>query len=267
MPATTLPLTGHWVIANNRPVFYRAANVTLPGASPIVHVHGFGISGRYLVPTAERLAPFYPTYVPDLPGFGHSPRPPQRFTIPELARELAAFMDAAGIERAVLLGNSLGCLITLEFANAFPDRVERTVLVSPSGGDHNQPLFRGLFQLGLDALLEPPGLLPIAISDYLRFGVANSLRLFRAMSKFPITERSMDLDLPTLVVLGTRDPLISRRHLEQMVAEKPNMTLVLQDRAAHAINFSHPGSLATVVRSWLNAPNTPPTATIPSGQS
>ena len=44
----------------------------------MVLVHGVGVSGRYLLPTAERLARRYPTYVPDLPGFGRSDKPARR---------------------------------------------------------------------------------------------------------------------------------------------------------------------------------------------
>ena len=49
---------------------------------PVVLVHGLGVSGRYMVPTAVRLARHLPTYVPDLPGFGKSARPPHALGIP-----------------------------------------------------------------------------------------------------------------------------------------------------------------------------------------
>jgi pimeloyl-ACP methyl ester carboxylesterase len=42
------------------------------GRLPVVPVHGLGLSGRYMLPTAERLAPYFPVYLPDLPGFGDS---------------------------------------------------------------------------------------------------------------------------------------------------------------------------------------------------
>jgi pimeloyl-ACP methyl ester carboxylesterase len=80
--------------------------------------------------------------VPDLPGFGKSARPPHPYGIPELADALARFMDAAGIERATLLGNSLGCPIIGEFLDRHHDRIERAIFVSPAGGLYNQPLPR-----------------------------------------------------------------------------------------------------------------------------
>jgi pimeloyl-ACP methyl ester carboxylesterase len=250
--STVVPLTERWAVAGNHPIFYRAALHAAPvGTLPIIHLHGFGISGRYLVPTAERLAPFHPTYVPDMPGYGRSPRPNHPLTIPELALKVIAFMDALGIERACLMGNSMGCLVTMECAIRFPHRIQRAIMVSPAGGAHNQPLLRGIAQLGVDSLRESRGLLQIAVPDYLRFGIINSIRLFRDMAIFATSERAIELDSPALVIIGGRDPLVSRSRLQKLVSDQPNMTMVIQDRAAHAINFSHPRSLARVVRAWL----------------
>jgi pimeloyl-ACP methyl ester carboxylesterase len=252
MESETVSLSERWTIVAGLPMFFRAATEPAPtGATPIVHVHGFGISGRYLLPTAERLAPFYPTYVPDLPGYGRSHKPSRTLTIPELAHALAAFLDQVGVERAVLLGNSMGCLIAIEFAHAYPDRIDRAILVSPAGGPHNQPLYRGLPQLARDGLRETPRMLPVAVPDYVRFGPLSSLRLFKAMTHYPTVERALGLDLPMLAVAGARDPLVSKERLRELVATRPNLTLVIHDRAAHAINFSHPQALASVVRAWL----------------
>ena len=248
----TVVLSEQWTIVGGLPMFYRVSAEAAPaGATPIVHLHGFGISGRYLVPAAERLAPYYPTYVPDLPGYGRSHKPKRTLTIPELAVALAAFLDAVGVERAVLLGNSMGCLIAVEFAHAFPDRIERAILVSPAGGPHNQPIYRGLPQLARDGLRETPRMLPVAVPDYVRFGPVSSLRLFHAMTRYPTIERALGLELPMLAVVGVRDPLISKERMRELLERKPNLTLVFHNSAAHAINFSHPEELAGVVRAWL----------------
>ncbi|HKG24834.1 MAG TPA: alpha/beta fold hydrolase, partial [Thermomicrobiales bacterium] len=94
MNAETVQLAEHWTIVNGLPMFTRVNVDAAPqGATPLVHVHGFGISGTYLVPTAVRLAANYPTYVPDLPGYGRSHKPKRTLTIPELADALADFLD------------------------------------------------------------------------------------------------------------------------------------------------------------------------------
>ena len=251
MDTNTAPLNEVWTIVNGRPMFYRANLEAAPaGAVPIVHVHGFGISGKYLVPTAERLAPLHPTIVPDLPGYGRSHNPDRTLTIPQLAQTLAVFLDEFDFERYILLGNSMGCLIALEFAHEFPERVDRLVLVSPAGGPNNQPLPRALGQMALDGVRETLALLPVAVPDYVRFGPVNSFRLFHAMTKYPTIERAAELSIPVLAVAGQRDPLVSHERLDRFAREHPNITLVVQDRAAHAINFSHPEALSKLVTDW-----------------
>jgi pimeloyl-ACP methyl ester carboxylesterase len=71
---TVPPLTTGWAIVGGQPMHYRSALQAGVDAPAIVHVHGFGISGTYMQPTAALLAPRYRTYVPDLPGHGRSLR-------------------------------------------------------------------------------------------------------------------------------------------------------------------------------------------------
>ena len=83
-----------------------------------MHVHGFAISGAYLMPTARVLAGRWVNVVPDLPGYGRSQRRDHVLGIPELAEALLAVLDALDIDRAVLVGNSMGCPVGLEVAHA-----------------------------------------------------------------------------------------------------------------------------------------------------
>ncbi len=235
------------------PLFYRMSAVPVDGP-PMVHVHGFGISGTYLMPTAGELALEYPTYIPDLPGYGRSGNPPHTLTIPQLADAVAAFMDAVGVDRATLVGNSLGSAITASFAARHPDRIERAVLVSPAGGLHNRPLLRALSQMVRDVPREPPRLAAVAAPDYLRFGLLDSLRLFHAMTQFPVLERLTSLEVPTLAVLGERDPLMTPTPRVREVAEamRNDVTVVRLVGVAHAANFSHPELLAHVIRCFMH---------------
>jgi pimeloyl-ACP methyl ester carboxylesterase len=223
-------------------------------ATPIVHVHGFGISGRYLMPTARRLTARATNYVPDLPGYGRSQKPSRPMPIPRLADAMIAIFDALGIEKAVLVGNSMGCPISIELADRFTDRVEAVVLVAPAGGINNQPLRRAVTQLAVDGVRESPRMAKVAVPDYLRFGPINTLRLFTEMTRFPALERLLEIPVPTLAVLGDRDPLLPGQERVVEVAQQVpgNVTVVTITGAAHAVNFSHPGELAHVIASWLD---------------
>ncbi|MFG1814482.1 alpha/beta fold hydrolase [Kribbella sp. NPDC049174] len=240
------------LFVQGRSIHYRRS---LGGSGlPIVHVHGFGISGTYLMPTARLLADDRVNVVPDLPGYGRSERRDHVLGIPALAEALVAMLDQLRVDRAVLVGNSMGCPIGLEVAHAMPDRVHRLVLVSPAGGLQNQPLRRGLGQLALDVVRESPRMIPVALPDYLRFGPLNGLRLFHELTRFPSLERLLHTPVPTLAVLGGRDPLMpSPRRVREVGQLMPDHVTVVQiEQAAHAINFSHPSELADVITCWLD---------------
>jgi pimeloyl-ACP methyl ester carboxylesterase len=219
----------------------------------MMHLHGFGLSGRYLLPTAERLRDEFHTLVPDLPGFGRSGRPSKPLDVPEMAHAAAAFLDDRQIQSATLVGNSMGCPVICEFAYLYPDRLERAILVSPAGGVTNQPFRRAFRQIAHDGIREPRQMLPVAVPDYLRFGVSSTVRMFRALTQYPSLDRLLALRVPTLAVLGSRDPLMPGPARVQEVASRTANSVVLAviEGAAHAINFSHPGELANVIRLFM----------------
>ncbi len=224
------------------------------GGVPLVHLHGFAISGAYLMPTARVLAARGVNVVPDLPGYGRSERRDHVLDIPALAETTTALLDRLEIDRAVLVGNSMGCAISLEIAHATPERVHSLVLVAPAGGVHNRPLGRALGQLARDAFRESPRMFPVALPDYVRFGPLNGLRLFRELTRYPALERLLDVPVPTLAVLGARDPLMPpRERIREVVGlASERLAVAVVDDAAHAVNFSHPEALAGLIEMWLD---------------
>jgi len=243
------PLQPGWVLVGGAPVFHRW-HVPPEPKGDVVHVHGFAISGTYLEPTAALLAAHHRSYIPDLPGMGRSLRPPEPLDVPGLARALIDYLDQVGVERPTFVGNSLGCPIIIEVASTFPDRIDRAVLVSPAGGPNNQPLARALRQMAMDGVREPPSMLPIAARDYLRFGVPRTISLFLAMTRYPTLERLEDLTVPTLVVAGTRDPLVNHDRVH-VLSVLPHVQAV-RISGAHALNYSRPQVLAELIEAFLD---------------
>lgn len=245
-------LAEHWTRIDGVDVFYRESPMP-PPAPAMVHLHGFGLSGRYLLPTAERLRDDFHTFVPDLPGFGRSGSPSSALDVPGLADAAARFLDDREIKTATLVGNSMGCPVIWELAHRHPERVDRAVLVSPAGGIHNQPLRRAIRQLAQDGTREPKTLVQVAAPDYLRFGIPSTVKLFQALTKYPMVERMHELNVPTLVVIGSRDPLMPgpKRVKELSRQSEHHVLLVVLDGAAHAINYSNPDELAHVIRLFM----------------
>jgi pimeloyl-ACP methyl ester carboxylesterase len=248
----TANLKSSWVIVDGLPVhFWQSTADFPPGAPVLIHLHGFGISGTYMLPTADLLAGDYRTFVPDLPGYGRSVHPGKVLSIPELAKALLSFMDALDIDKATLIGNSMGCLTAIETAYEAPNRIERLILVSAAGGPNNRPIFKGLAQLSIDGLRESPRMFTIAVPDYRRFGIINAFRLFWAMIHYPTVERATEVTVPTLAVLGSRDPLVNEANIVNGTRGNSTFDLIRIDGAAHAINYSHPRKLAHLIRQYL----------------
>ncbi len=100
--------------------------------TPVILLHGLGATNASMLPTLGALAGDYRILAPDNPGFGESDKPVRAYHPVFFARWVRDFMDALGIERAILIGNSMGGRIALETALRFPDRVDRLVLFAPS---------------------------------------------------------------------------------------------------------------------------------------
>lgn len=105
------------------------------GSPPLLFIHGLGSSGyiewRFNLPAFART---HRVLAPDLPGFGRTDKPRSAaYTVSYFARTLDRLLDALEVERAVVVGTSLGGRIALELALGFSDRVDKLVLVNALG--------------------------------------------------------------------------------------------------------------------------------------
>jgi pimeloyl-ACP methyl ester carboxylesterase len=126
-------LRSGWANVEGLPVHFRLCAEQAPaGSLPVVLVHGIGVASPSMVPVSEALASHHAVYAPDLPGFGESGKPERTLTVNELADSLAGWMNAIGLERAILLGTSFGCQVAVELALHYPELVERLVLQAPT---------------------------------------------------------------------------------------------------------------------------------------
>jgi pimeloyl-ACP methyl ester carboxylesterase len=117
--------------------------VELPGAAvnyvelgegePILFVHGISGCWQNWLENLPRFARTHRVIALDLPGFGASPMPSWRIDMPAYGRLLHDFCEKLGVERATVVGNSMGGFIAVEAVTAAPGRFDRLVLVSAAG--------------------------------------------------------------------------------------------------------------------------------------
>ncbi len=221
------------------------------GRISLVLVHGLGVSSRYMVRLAELLAAERRVHAPDIPGFGKSETPRRPLDVHEQAEILAAWMPAAGLERAAFFGHSLGCQVVADLAFHHPGLATRLVLAAPTIDDGGRSIPRELLRLLSDVPRESFSLVPIVLRDYLRAGVGRALRTLRHALADPIEEKLPALNFPALVLRGARDPVVSERWTEKVCALLPQGRLAVVPHAAHALQFSHPREVAALLGAFL----------------
>jgi pimeloyl-ACP methyl ester carboxylesterase len=213
------------------------------------------MSSRYMIPLARHLAPHVRVHAPDLPGFGLSDKPHDVLTVGELADALAAWMRAVGVERAVLVGNSLGCEVLVELALAHPDCVDRLVLQGPTPDPEVRGIVRQIVGLFAAALFERWSLAWVALTDYARSGIRRYVLTSHSMIGNRIEGKLRRVAQPTLVVWGTRDYIVPYAFVQRMADLLPRASLAVIPGAAHGINYSHPRAFAAVLIPFLLAPH------------
>jgi len=112
-----------------------AGAVQATQATPLVLLHGIGSGAGSWVQQLEALGGTRRVLAWDAPGYGDStPVAPASPHAEDYARVLAAWLDALGVSRCVLVGHSLGAIVAGAFAAAHPARLGGLLLVSPAGG-------------------------------------------------------------------------------------------------------------------------------------
>lgn len=134
----TLPTyTDHYIKVGGKDVRYWAE-----GKGPaVILVHGFACSAEFWQYNVAPLSQQYRVYAPDLLGCGLSDKEIGEFSLPYGASSVADFMDALEIERATLVGNSLGGAICAQFAVQFLPRLEKLILVDSAAFGRELHLF------------------------------------------------------------------------------------------------------------------------------
>jgi pimeloyl-ACP methyl ester carboxylesterase len=108
--------------------------------TPLVLIHGLGGRWQSWLETIPRIASQRRVVALDLPGFGRSQPPREAISIPRYAQTVERVCDLLGLDRVIVVGNSMGGFVAAELALRFPARVERLVLVSAAAvsiGDFN----------------------------------------------------------------------------------------------------------------------------------
>ena len=266
---------------------YRRAYRTAGSGPPVVLVHGIGDSSATWEPVITALARRHLVIAPDLLGHGHSDKPRADYSVAAYANGIRDLLGVLDVERATLVGHSLGGGVAMQFAYQFPERTERLVLVGSGGaGPDVTPVLRAMTLPGaaiLLGLLQLPtarlqvdavvGLLRVLGTD-LGQDAPDLLRMLDALpdatarAAFIRTLRAvvdwrgqvvtmldrcyLTRGMPTLLVWGERDAVVPVAHAHRAHAAMPGSRLEIFAGAGHFPFHTDPTRFVGLLEEFLS---------------
>ena len=249
--ATPPAITSQWTKTSGGLIHSLTSSNSSPVAPVVVLVHGLVISSRYMIPTAQQLAPSCRIYAPDLPGYGRSYKPKKILTLPQLADALDDWMVTLGLAQAHLIANSFGCQILAEFALRHRDRTDRLVLQGPTVDAAARSVPRQLVRLMINSRREASSLGQITIEDYRAAGLRRAWKTVKMALADRIEEKLPNVQVPALVVRGENDPVVPQEWAERVARLLPRGELRVIPGAAHTLNYSAPEKFVAAIRPFL----------------
>jgi 3-oxoadipate enol-lactonase len=248
----------------------RISYETVGNGAPVLLMQGLGYGRWGWDPVVGPLAERFTVLRYDNRGIGESDVPPGPYTVRQLAEDGVAVLDAEGIERAHVVGTSLGGMAAQELAAAFPDRVDRLVLACTTpGGPGALPMPAQTVELMEEAKQLAPA---VALQRF----VANALapdadaelveqiytrRLAsppdpagwqaQAAAGATFDGSALEIEAPTLIVHGTDDAVIDVRNAQLLAERIPGARVELFEGCGHLFFWEQPERFARVVEEFL----------------
>jgi pimeloyl-ACP methyl ester carboxylesterase/tetratricopeptide (TPR) repeat protein len=223
--------------------------------TPIVMLHGYSDSWF----SFSRVLPLLPgdmrIIAVDQRGHGDSDRPAAGYSMDDLARDAIQLMDALNVERATVVGHSMGSLVARRVAALAPARVARLVLVGAGVRtnvesiqsmrpaverltDPVDPAFVREFQLSTIARPVPPGFIDRVISESLKLPAVAWKQILTGMLEFEAADSS--IRCPTLVIGGDKDAVFPVSEQEALGRAIAGASITIVPGIGHALHWEDP---------------------------
>jgi pimeloyl-ACP methyl ester carboxylesterase len=240
-----------------------------PGGVPVVLLHAYADSWRSYEPVLAHLPGSVRAFALTQRGHGDADRPGTGYAPEDFAADVAAFMDAVGLERAALVGDSGATLTAQRFALDHPARTLGLVLIGAPRSLRADPRFAA-FIVRVAALRDPvpPAFVRDLISrvvigpvprDHLEAMVADGLavpaRVWQAVGRglleaVPPIETGT-ITAPALLLWGALDELCTRQDQDALLAAMPGARLVVLEDAGHLVHWEQPRRVAAEIAAFV----------------
>jgi pimeloyl-ACP methyl ester carboxylesterase len=239
---------------------------------PLLLIHGLGYARWGWEPVADALAEAHEVVLFDNRGIGESDAPAGPYTVSGMAEDAVAVLDVAGLERAHLLGTSLGGMIALQLVLDHPERVDRLVLACTTpGGAGAAPMPERTVRLLGEAQALPsevalrrfienafgPDPDPAQIERILRHRIraAQAPAAWAAQAAagvaFDVWERLAEIRTRTLVLTGDQDAVVDPENSELLAARIPEARFEVFAGCGHLFFWEQPTQFVETVTEFL----------------
>jgi pimeloyl-ACP methyl ester carboxylesterase len=222
---------------------------------PVVWLHGAG--GPHLKNGHHLLAATHRVIALEMPGFGDSAANERHQTSPDMAATLVQAIRALEVDQCVIWGTSFGGRIALWLALEAPDLVEKIVLEAPIAilpEGHQPPRDTSPEEFLRRFYAHPERMTPTAPADQtlMQKQMGLVMRLLGPAARDAELERRMpEIQMPTLVLIGTRDGVVSPDWGREYMRLLPNCNFMLVYDAAHEIASDRPEAFVETVWDFL----------------
>ena len=239
-----------------------------PAGPAVILLHGYTDSWFSWSAVLPLLAPDLHVFALDQRGFGHSERPEQGYALDDFAADVLAFMDAAGLPTATLVGHSMGSWIAQRAASIAPHRFERLVLVGSSATriaaveELNAAVQELSDPFPADFVREFQASTcyrPIAEAFFEQI-VAESLkvpaRVWKATAAAWFREERWAeperVRMPVAIMWGDQDAYFPREYQDALIAVLPHARFTVYEGTGHAPHWEEPERFARELQSFIS---------------
>lgn len=220
---------------------------------PLVLVPGLGCASWMYRELAEKLMHRRTVYLYDPPGHGFSAaRKRYPSSIYHLTSHLALWLHINDLEAVPLLGHSLGGEVIFDLAGRLGYPAAALIACAPTGVPENPRVLLQLWRFLQDLPRERPGLIALGLRAYRHCSLLRILRLAGSQSRHVVGTALPQIKSPTLLLSGSRDPVIHPWTLE-VIRQQVGGALIREIRGGtHALTDSHPGEVAAYTLDFLD---------------
>jgi pimeloyl-ACP methyl ester carboxylesterase len=241
--------------------------------TPIVFLHPFSTNGNIWYFQHYTFAQDYQCIIVDHRGHGRSDKPEQGYAISEMAADVAAILDELKIDKTILVGNSIGGMIAMQFNLDFPARVLGNVIVSsgtnlsagmpPDAGEAFQKdlngAFSGLMEGAVSAKTkrERPEILDLVKAKFMvddnfpKHVFFSSAGDPNGVFQWNISDRLKDISKPTQIFAGKEDQATTVEANQFLADNIPNATIKVIPDVGHFYQLEKSAEFNDDLRSFL----------------